>query len=90
MTKDHEFINLVLNCEHIIKQNIPSNPDDANRYQLMLEELKSLRMTIKLNQLNTKMYYLSITQMLERDDPEEVLQVVLKLNKFYCTYYQNL
>ncbi|HDR3493715.1 hypothetical protein [Bacillus cereus] len=90
MTNNHEFINLALDCEHIIKHNIPSNPDDAKRYHLMLDELKGLRMTIKSNQLNDKLYYLSITQMLEKDDPEEVLQVVLKLNTFYCNYYQNV
>ncbi|MFA2567815.1 MULTISPECIES: hypothetical protein [Bacillus cereus group] len=90
MNKDHEFINLTLNCEYIIKQNIPSNPDDTHRYHLMLKELTGLRMTTKLNQLNTKMHYLSITQMLEKNDPEEVLQAVVTLNKFYCTYYQNV
>ncbi|EEM38705.1 hypothetical protein P4V96_15240 [Bacillus thuringiensis] len=56
----------------------------------MLDELKGLRMTIKSNQLNDKQYYLSITQMLEKDDPEEVLQAVLKVNTFYCNYYQNV
>jgi hypothetical protein len=81
---------LTLDCEHIIQQNIPSNPDDAKRYHLMLEELKGLRMTMKLKQLNTRLYYLSITQMLEKDDPEEILFAVLKLNEFYCTYYQNV
>lgn len=73
MTKDQEFINLALDCECILKQNIPSNLDDAKRYHLMLNELTGLRMTIKSNQLNEKLYYLSITQMLEKDDPEEVL-----------------
>ncbi|MEM5662658.1 hypothetical protein AAHB62_29575 [Bacillus cereus] len=81
---------MTLDCEHIIQQNIPSNPDDAKRYHLMLEELKGLRMTMKLKQLNTRLYYLSITQMLEKDDPEEILFAVLKLNEFYCTYYQNV
>ncbi len=90
MEKDYEFIKLTLDCEHIIQQNIPSNPDEAKRYHLMLEELKGLRMTMKLKQLNTRMYYLSITQMLEKDDPEEILFAVLKLNEFYCTYYQNV
>ncbi|HDR7420437.1 hypothetical protein [Bacillus cereus] len=90
MKKDYEFIKLTLDCEHIIQQNIPSNPDDAKRYHLMLEELKGLRMTMKLKQLNTRLYYLSITQMLEKDDPEEILFAVLKLNEFYCTYYQNV
>jgi hypothetical protein len=56
----------------------------------MLNELKGLRMTIKSNQLNDRLYYLSITQMLEKDDPRKVLQAVLKLNTFYCNYYQNL
>ncbi|MEX3420178.1 hypothetical protein H0911_14820 [Bacillus sp. HSTU-bmb18] len=56
----------------------------------MLNELTGLRMTIKSNQLNEKLYYLSITQMLEKDDPEEVLQAVLTLNTFYCNYYQHL
>ncbi|GMR68000.1 hypothetical protein ACQVOM_25780 [Bacillus basilensis] len=90
MEKDYEFIKLTLDCEHIIQQNIPSNPDEAKRYHLMLEELKGLRMTMKLKQLNTRLYYLSITQMLEKDDPEEILFAVLKLNEFYCTYYQNV
>ncbi|MDA2396437.1 hypothetical protein PDN30_26225 [Bacillus cereus] len=90
MKNDYEFIKLALDCERIIKQNTPSNPEDAKRYHLMLTELKGLRMTMKLNQLNTRLYYLSITQMLEKDDPEEVLYAVLKLNEFYCTYYQNL
>ncbi|MGH0792447.1 hypothetical protein ACQVTU_33650 [Bacillus cereus] len=90
MTKDQEFINLALDCECILKQNIPSNLDDAKRYHLMLNQLTGLRMTIKSNQLNEKLYYLSITQMLEKDDPEEVLQAVLKLNTFYCNYYQHL
>ncbi|MGE1015720.1 hypothetical protein ACQKFU_30835 [Bacillus mycoides] len=90
MTNDQEFINLALDCECIIKQNVPINPDDAKRYHLMLNELKGLRMTIKSNQLNDKLYYLSITQMLEKDDPEVVLQAVLKLNTFYCNYYQNV
>ncbi|MGU3443207.1 hypothetical protein ACLBXI_25460 [Bacillus cereus] len=90
MTNDQEFINLALDCECIIKQNIPSNPDDVKRYHLMLNELKGLRMTIKSNQLNDKLYYLSITQIVEKDDPEEVLQAVLKLNTYYCNYYQNV
>lgn len=90
METDYEFIKLILDCEHIIKQHTPSNPDDVKRYHLMLDELKGLRMTMKLKQLNTRLYYLSITQMLEKNDPEEVLYTVLKLNKFYCTYYQNL
>ncbi|ASK17511.1 hypothetical protein ACS2JQ_03945 [Bacillus cereus group sp. BceL101] len=90
MIHNHEFINLALDCERIITQNIPSNPDDVKRYHLMLDELKGLRMTIKSNQLNDKQYYLSITQMLEKDDPEEVLQAVLKVNTFYCKYYQNV
>ncbi|MGX5373577.1 hypothetical protein C1N66_00390 [Bacillus cereus] len=90
MTNNHDFINLALDCERIIKQNISRNLDDVKRYHLMLDELKGLRMTIKLNQLNDKLYYLSITQMLEKDDPEEVLQAVLKLNTFYCNYYQRI
>lgn len=90
MTNHYEFINLALYCECIIKQNIPRNPDDAKRYHLMLKELKGLRMTIELNQLNDKLYYLSITQMLDKGDPMKVLQAVLKLNTFYCNHYQNL
>lgn len=90
MENDYEFLKLILDCEHIIKQNTPSNSEDTKRYHLMLDELKGLRMTMKLQQLNTKLYYLSITQMLEKNDPEEVQYVVLKLNEFYCTYYQNL
>ncbi|MGG3043118.1 hypothetical protein ABEO76_08020 [Bacillus anthracis] len=31
MTNHHEFISLALDCERIIKQNIPSNPEDAKR-----------------------------------------------------------
>ncbi|XKK19948.1 hypothetical protein HFP66_00315 [Bacillus sp. A17A.1] len=90
MTNNYEFINLALDCERIIKQNIPCNCDDAKRYHLMLNELKGLKTTINSNQLNDKLYYLSITQLLERDDPEKLLQAVLKLNTFYCNYYQNL
>ena len=90
MINHHEFMRLALDCELIIKQNIPSNPGDAKRYHLMLNEIKGLRMAIKSNQLNDKLYYLSITQMLEKDDPRKVLQAVLKLNTFYCKHYQNL
>ncbi|HGA1022457.1 TPA: hypothetical protein ACIQN7_002801 [Bacillus cereus] len=85
-----DFINLILNCERLIQRHIPSNPDQLKRYQLMLDELEGLRTTIELNQLNDKLYYLSITQMLEKDDPEEVLKAILQLNTFYCTYYQNV
>ncbi|PGS83525.1 hypothetical protein COC69_02015 [Bacillus cereus] len=88
MKKDVEFINLILACEHIIKQIIPSSPENSERYVLMIEELKGLRETIKLNQLNKTLYYLSITQMLERNDPKKVIYAVLNLNEFYCNYYQ--
>ncbi|MCI3150109.1 hypothetical protein C5137_28970 [Bacillus cereus] len=90
MKNDFEFIKLILDCEHLINQNTPSNPEDAKRYKLMLDELKGLKITIKLKQLSTRLNYLSITQMLEKDDPEEILYAILKLNKFYCTYYQIL
>lgn len=90
MENNHEFIHLALNCEHIIKQNMPRNPDDMTRYYLMLDELRGLRMTIESNRLNETLYYLSITQMLEKDDPDEVLKAILKLNTFYCNYIRRI
>ncbi|WP_242310457.1 hypothetical protein [Bacillus cereus group sp. BfR-BA-01524] len=78
MNHDQKFINLILDCEYIIKQNI------------LLNELRGLIETVKKKRLNNKLYYLSITQMIDKSDPDEVITAVLKLNEFYCKYYQKL
>ncbi|MEC2709751.1 hypothetical protein P9Z39_29600, partial [Bacillus thuringiensis] len=85
-----KFINLILDCEYIIKQNIPYDFEDINRYNILLNELRGLIETVKKKRLNNKLYYLSITQMIDKSDPDEVIAAVLKLNEFYCKYYQKL
>ncbi|ETT85565.1 MULTISPECIES: hypothetical protein [Bacillus] len=92
MKNDQEFINLILDCESIIKQKICSisDLDDNRRYNLMLDEIKGLMITIKQKKLNTKQYYLFITQMLDKNDPNDVIVAILRLNEFYCKYYQKL
>ncbi|MGX5588001.1 hypothetical protein ACWKTX_30910 [Bacillus thuringiensis] len=90
MNHDQKFINLILDCEYIIKQNIPYDFEDINRYNILLNELRGLIETVKKKRLNNKLYYLSITQMIDKSDPDEVIAAVLKLNEFYCKYYQKL
>ncbi|MFK4317269.1 MULTISPECIES: hypothetical protein [unclassified Bacillus (in: firmicutes)] len=92
MENNQRFIKLILNCENILEGKIFNSRDfeDIRRYNLMLDELKGLMTTTKQEKLNTKQYYLSITQMLDKNDPDDVIAVVLKLNEFYCRYYQKL
>ncbi|KAA0742641.1 hypothetical protein DN397_28590 [Bacillus sp. AY1-10] len=92
MENDQEFINLILDCESIIKLKISSisDLDDNKRYHLMLDEIKGLMMTTKQKKLNTKQYYLSITQMLDKNDPNDLIVSILRINEFYCKYYQKL
>ncbi|WP_235712015.1 hypothetical protein [Bacillus mycoides] len=53
MKNDQEFINLILDCESIIKQKICSisDLDDNRRYNLMLDEIKGLMITIKQKEI---------------------------------------
>jgi hypothetical protein len=90
MNKDDQFLQLMEKCRQIIMRNLPDNKDDHRRFMLMLKELDGLGRTVRNGLLNTRMYYLGISQMIERNDPEEVIACVSELNRFYCNHYQQL
>lgn len=90
MNRDNEFIELINQSLQIIKSNMPSNIDDINRFNLIADKLEGMKITVREGKLNAQMYYLSVTQMIERYDPELVIQKILILNEFYCKHYQQL
>lgn len=95
MVKQIQFLKLLDHCIHIINRYINQDiyPEFAlytKRYQRMLEEIEQIKEAIKQDKLATDFNALEITNMLDHNDPVEIIHHVLQLNHFYETNYKKI
>lgn len=88
-SKDIQFIELMEECKREIKNNLV-NQTEKNRFNRIIKELEDLQDAVKNKVLVSDFYYLHVTQMIERDDPEKIIKKVLEVNNYYCKFYQQL
>jgi hypothetical protein len=82
------FLKLLSKCERVIShyKNNPIYPEYQiyiSRYERMLEEINQIRSTYLSAKLYQGFSALEITNMLDRNDPNEIKNAILLLNKYY-------
>jgi len=82
------FIKVLTTCRRLIskyrdKEKYPQYTLFDTRYNRMMDELFQIKEAYLSGKLATDFKALEITNMLDRNDPEEIIQAVLKLNQFY-------
>jgi hypothetical protein len=91
--KNIQFYKLLVLCKNIIlkykdQDKYPEYALYSSRYDRILSEIEQLKTALKNCKLATDFRVLEITHMVDRNDPDEMIQVTLKLNKFYLTYFK--
>jgi hypothetical protein len=86
--KKSQFLNLLSHCELVIKKykNTVLYPDYAlytSRYERMIEEIHQIKKAVQEDTLSTAFRNLEITNMLDRNDPDDILRHVMALNDYY-------
>lgn len=82
------FTKLLTTCRRLIskyrdKEKYPQYAMFDTRFNRMMDELFQLKDAYLSGKLATDFKALEITNMLDRNDPEEIIEAVLELNKFY-------
>ncbi|MDX8360169.1 hypothetical protein [Cytobacillus sp. IB215316] len=89
MNTDAKFIRLIEDCKRKVHEH-PTDEEDQKRFDYIVEELTQIKDAAINKTLATDFEYLELTQMIERYDPEEIIDQVLAVNKFYVEHYQDL
>jgi len=59
-----------------------------SRYKRMIANLEDLKIGIQKGILSENFIYLGVTQMLNDNDPKQLENVILAINKFYCENFR--
>ncbi len=62
----------------------------TDRYKKIIKNLIELKNAVEGGALATSFIYLGITQMLDHNDPKQLEDIILEINKFYCDNYRVL
>jgi hypothetical protein len=89
--KKSQFLNLLSHCELVIKKykNTVLYSDYAlytSRYDRMIEEIRQIKKAVQEGTLSTAFRSLEITNMVDRNDPDDILRHVLALNDYYLLH----
>jgi len=92
MEINNEFIELIKHADLTIRELIKSGRQELfkNRYNQILDNLNDLHNAFDNNTLYSAFIYLEITQMIDQNDPEELREAILDINKFYCSNYRKI
>lgn len=88
LTERDFFLKLLSRCERVIShyKNNPLFPEYhmySSRYERMLEEINQIRNAYLSKTLYQGFNALEITNMLDRNDSNEIKSAILLLNKYY-------
>lgn len=61
-----------------------------DRYKKIIVNLEELKTVTQKGTLATSFIYLGVTQMLDHNDPKQLEDAILAINKFYCDNYRKL
>jgi hypothetical protein len=89
MNRKEEFINLIdlgTSIITVLKQKSEYNVF-INRYNLLIKELEELKNAVLNGKIATSFIYLSIVKMVDHNDPKELEDIIIKINKFYADNY---
>lgn len=92
MNRKEEFIKLIDLGTSIIKglKQKPEYHVFIDRYNLIIKELEDLKKAVINEKIITNFMYLNIIKMLDHNDPKELEDIVIKINKFYAdNYYED-
>ncbi|MEI5906271.1 hypothetical protein WAK64_04270 [Bacillus spongiae] len=90
MDRDKEFLKLLTKCKETLQKYMPDHPDQKRRYELMIKSIKGLSYTAKQGKVYTKLRFVQVTYMINRNDPEELIDAVVNLDKFYADNYRKI
>lgn len=92
MNRKEEFIKLIdlgTSIITVLKQKSEYNVF-INRYNLMIKELEDLKNAVINGKIVTSFIYLNIVKMVDHNDPKELEDIIIKINKFYAdNYYED-
>jgi hypothetical protein len=93
MLKKIQFLRLLEKCKRSIvkysdKKQFPELVLYSLRYERMIKEINQIKDAYLSGMLATDFNALEITNMLDRNDPEEIKNNVLRLNQFYRENFQ--
>lgn len=92
MTKNNEFLKLIEHTNYLVNEFIKNSERELyrDRYNQILDNLNDLNNAVINNSLYSGFIYLEITQMIDQNDPDELREAVLEINRFYCSNYRKL
>ena len=95
MAADRQFLEMLAKCRMIIRKYVstckfPQSTLYKSRYKRMLREIGKLEEAVRNGILARDFQALEISKMLERNDPEDILESVLELNRYYCDNYRGI
>lgn len=92
MEKNNEFIGLIdlgiITVREFMRQAQYQMYHD--RYRKIIANLEDLKNTTKKGTLKTNFVYLGVTKMVDHNDPDQLEDLILKINKYYCDNYRTL
>ena len=92
MDKQTEFIKLIdLGISRV--QDLMSQAQYGmytDRYKKILTNLEDLKNATKKGMLSTSFIYLEVTKILDHNDPKQLEDVILAINRFYCSNFRIL
>ncbi|WP_234121342.1 hypothetical protein [Clostridium hydrogenum] len=89
MNRKEEFIKLIdlgTSIITVLKQKSEYHVF-IDRYNLMLKELEDLKNAVMNEKIVTSFIYLNVVKMLDHNDPKELEDIIIKINKFYVDNY---
>ncbi|WP_425448541.1 hypothetical protein [Dethiothermospora halolimnae] len=87
------FIRKTNRCQRIVKKYI-DNIEEIDlqylkRYKVISNTLEDMKKTIEEGTVSKNLPYLPTNPMIIRNDPEDLFDCMLDLNKYYCENYKN-
>lgn len=92
MGKNNEFIRLIDLGIKIVREFIKQAQYQMyhDRYNKIIANLEDLKDASQNGTLVSNFVYLGVTKMIDHNDPDQLEDVILKINKFYSDNYRTL
>lgn len=90
---DLKFIKMIEESKLILNKIISDvNADKrfVNRYNTLMKELDDTKNSIINKTFYIKTLCLNVSMMIDRNDPEELIDAIGDLNRYYCKYYREI
>jgi len=92
MDRQSEFIRLIDLAISTVQSFMiqPQYQMYIDRYKKIIGNLEDLKTATQKGTLAKNFIYLGVTQMLDHNDPKQLEDAILQINKFYCDNYRKL